>query len=344
MFGRPQRWLVALVIVIIGFTTAYVPTISAQQRLRKFTFILDFLPYGEYSPYYVALQAGWYKQEGLDVEILRGAGSADTIKRIAVGQGDAGSSDFGSLIAAQANEDVKVKSIAVYFRRPSNSFFVRADSGIMSPKDLRGKTIATTPGNSHQVLWPIVAAKVGIPADSVNWVTMDGSAMGPALIAGKVDAAPFGGQHEARLQRQAREHGVTLRRLAYADYGLEIYSLSLIARDTTINRDAEPLRAFLRGTIRGIRNVCASERNEEQGAGVVVKYNPEVDLDAASGAARVACQYIVNQEVKSGKVAIGQFESGRVEMTRDVVTEFLKLKRKVPAQDLYTNDLLPEKK
>jgi ABC-type nitrate/sulfonate/bicarbonate transport system substrate-binding protein len=62
---------------------------GAQSKpVRSFTFILDFLPDGEYAPYYTALDKGWYREEGLDVKILRGAGSGDTIKRIAVGQGD----------------------------------------------------------------------------------------------------------------------------------------------------------------------------------------------------------------------------------------------------------------
>jgi NitT/TauT family transport system substrate-binding protein len=104
----------ALVLVLSVVTVS-----AAQQKpLRPFTFILDFLPYGEYTPYFTSLEKGWYREEGLDVKILRGAGGGDTIKRIAVGQGDAGSADFSGVVAAKANEDIKVRAIAAYFRRP----------------------------------------------------------------------------------------------------------------------------------------------------------------------------------------------------------------------------------
>jgi NitT/TauT family transport system substrate-binding protein len=318
---------------------------GAQSKpLRPFTFILDFLPYGEYTPYFTALDKGWYREEGLDVKILRGAGSGDTLKRIAVGQGDAGSADFSALVAARANEDIKVKAIAAYFRRPPHSIFVRADSGINSPKDLAGKTLSITPGNSHIILFPLFAQLAGFPADSVKWVTMDGVAMGPALITGRVDGAPFFANHEARLQKQAKQQGTSLKRISYADHGFDMYSLVILAREDSIAKDADLLRAFLRGTVRGMKYAFGDVKNHEEGAKILVKANPEVDLDAALGAAQVASRYSFTEEVTSGKVAVGQLEPARVDKSRDIYTEYLKLKRRVPGEELYTNDLLPEKK
>jgi NitT/TauT family transport system substrate-binding protein len=328
----------ALVLLLTVITIVH----AQSKPVRPFTFILDFLPYGEYTPYFTALDKGWYKEEGLDVKILRGAGSGDTIKRIAVGQGEAGSADFSALTGARANEDIRVKAIAAYFRRPPHSIFVREGSGINSAKDLAGKTLAITPGNSHQILFPLLAKLAGFRADSVKWVTMDGAAMGPALIAGRVDGAPFFANHEARLQKQAKAQGQSLKRISYADVGFDMYSLVVFAREESIAKDADTLRAFLRASLRGMKYAFAKEHLEE-GARILLKYNPEVDLDAAVGAASVASRYAMTDEVTSGKVAIGQFEPARVERSRDVYTEYMQLKRRVPAEDLYTNDLLPER-
>ena len=330
--------------VVVVLLLAVVTFADAQPKpVRPFTFILDFLPYGEYTPYFTALDKGWYREEGLDVKILRGAGGGDTIKRIAVGQGEAGSADFSGLVAAKANEDIKVKAIGAYFRRPPHSIFVREGSGINAPKDLEGKTLSITPGNSHGILFPLLAKLAGFRADSVKWVTMDGAAMGPALITGRVDGAPFFANHEARLQKQAKAQGITLKRISYADAGFDMYSLVIFAREDTIAKDPETLKAFLRGSVRGMKHAFAKE-NLEEGARILLKSNPEVDLDAAVGAATVASRYSMTDEVTSGKVAVGQFEPARVDRSRDVYTEYMQLKRRVPGQDLYTNDLLPERK
>lgn len=336
----PVRAVAAALLALLGVTGS---VLAQSKPLRPFTFILDFLPYGEYTPYFTALDKGWYREEGLDVKILRGAGSGDTVKRIAVGQGEAGSADFSAVVGARANEDIRVKAIAAYFRRPPHSIFVRAGTGVNSAKDLAGKTIATTPGNSHFVLFPLLAKLAGFDPASVKWVTMDGAAMGPALIAGRVDGAPFFANHEARLQKQAKAQGQSLKRISYADAGFDMYSLVIFAREEMIAKDPEPLRAFLRATVRGMKYAFAADHLEE-GAKILLKSNPEVDLDAAVGAASVASRYAFTEEVTRGKVAIGQFEPARVEKSRDIYTEYLKLKRKVPADELVTNDVLPEKK
>ena len=337
MIGRIVAPLVVALAVLAGLAH------GQSKPLRPFTFILDFLPYGEYTPYFTALDKGWYREEGLDVKILRGAGSGDTIKRIAVGQGDAGSADFSAITGGRANEDIKVKAIAAYFRRPPHSVFVREGTGINSAKDLAGKTIAITPGNSHQTLFPLLAQLAGFNPDSVKWVTMDGAAMGPALITGRVDGAPFFANHEARLQKQAKAQGQSLKRISYADAGFDMYSLVIFAREDSIAKEPDVLKAFLRATLRGMRYAFAPA-NLEEGAKIVVKSNPEVDLDAAVGAATVASRYAFTEEITSGKVALGQFEPARVNRSRDVYTEYLKLKRIVPPDELYTNDLLPERK
>jgi NitT/TauT family transport system substrate-binding protein len=333
--------LAALIVAVLVGASAGA---GAQSKPpRPFTFILDFLPYGEYTPYFTALDKGWYREEGLDVKILRGAGGGDTIKRIAVGQGDAGSADFSGLVAARANEDVKVRGIGAYFRRPPHSIFVREGTGINTAKDLEGKTLSITPGNSHQILFPLLAKLAGFRADSVKWVTMDGAAMGPALITGRVDGAPFFANHEARLQKQAKTQGITLKRVSYADAGFDMYSLVIFAREDTIARDPEPLRAFLRASVKGLRHAFAKE-NLEEGARILLKYNPEVDFDAALGAATVASRYAMTEEITSGKVAVGQFEPARVDKSRDIYTEYMQLKRRVPGDELFTNELLPERK
>ena len=58
----------------------------------------------------------------------------------------------------------------------------------------------------------------------------------------------------------------------------------------------------------------------------------------------MAARFVYAEEVTSGKAAVGQFEPARLEKTRDLYTQVLELKRKVPLEELYTNDLLPEKK
>ena len=336
----------ALALLAVGLVTmAMTPaTGRAQKPLRPYTLILDFVPTGEYIPHYTALEKGWYRDEGLDVKIVRGQGSADTVKRIAAGQGEVGISDISALIAARANTDVKVKAIALWYRRPPHGIFVRTDSPIKNPKDLEGKKLAISPGNSHQILWPLFERLSGLKPSSVTWVTMDAASMPPALIKGTTDAVPFFVVHEARIRKIAKPQNVDLRLLtAWADLGFDLSSTSLVAREDTIAKDADGLKAFVRATLKGA-DYAFRQKHYDEGVGYLLKHHPEVDQDGALGAAQVATRFVFAEEVLTGKMAVGQFEQARLEKTRDTYTQYLELKRKVPLEEIYTNDLLPERK
>ena len=336
---RGLMLMLTLSVLLLAWSLA-----DAQKPLKPYTLILDFVATGEYVPHYTALEKGWYREEGLDVKIIRGQGSADTVKRIAAGQGEVGIADISTVIAARANSDAKVKAIALWYRRPPHGIFVRADSPIKAPKDLEGKKLAISPGNSHQILWPIFEKLSGLKPNSVTWVTMDAASMPPSLINGTTEAVPFFVVHEARIRKIAKQQNQDIRVLvAWADLGLDLSSTSLMAREETIAKDPDGLKAFLRATLKGA-DYAFRQRHFDEGVGYVVKHHPEVDPDGALGAAQVASRFVYTEEVVSGKLAVGQFEPARLEKTRDTYTEYLGLKRKVALDEVYTNDLVPGKK
>src|SRR5437764_11226994 len=261
---RPAR-IVSTALAVVVLAALAVVSVPAQPKpLRPWTLILDFVPTGEYVPHYTALEKGWYKDEGLDVKIVRGQGSADTVKRIAAGQGETGIADISTVIAGRANTDIKVKAIALWYRRPPHGIFVRADSPIKTPKDLEGKKLAISPGNSHQILWPVFERLSGLKPNSVTWVTMDAASMPPSLIRGATDAVPFFVVHEARIRKIAKQQNADIRVLtAWADLGFDLSSTSLVAREETIARDPEGLKAFLRATLKGADNAVRTKHYEE---------------------------------------------------------------------------------
>lgn len=342
---RLARHLLPAAVALLGLALLWPAGGLAQQKpLRPYTLILDFVPTGEYVPHYTALEKGYYREEGLDVKILRGQGSGDTIKRIAAGQGEVGIADISALIAARANTDVAVKAIALWYRRPPHGIFVRSDSPIKTSKELEGKKLAISPGNSHQILWPVFEKLSGLKPNSVTWVTMDAASMPPALIRGAVDAVPFFVVHEARIRKVARQQNADIRVLAaWADLGFDVASTSLVAREETIAKDPEGLKAFLRATLKGA-DYAFRGKHFDEGVGYVVKAHPEVDPEGAVGAAQVGARFVYASEVTSGKMAVGQFDPVQLEKTRDLYTQYLELKRKVGLEEIYTNDLLPAKK
>ena len=74
----------ALVAGMLAAAAAYTPTQSRAQgkALKDITFSLDFIVLGRHAPWYVALAKGYYKEEGLNVKIIPGKGSASVISNV----------------------------------------------------------------------------------------------------------------------------------------------------------------------------------------------------------------------------------------------------------------------
>jgi NitT/TauT family transport system substrate-binding protein len=319
---------------VVALVAAVGPAWGAAKDVR---FILDFMPDGFHSPYYVALDKGFFAEEGLNVKISRGYGSGDTVLKLAAGQYDIGLAAIGALITARANENAAVKGIMLYLTRDMLSIWVREEGKINTPKDLEGKTITTTPGNGHFVMFPAFAKGAGIDATKIKWVTVDGSAMGPMLINKQIDAAPFFASHGPRIQAQAAERGIRLKSFPYADYGLKVYSTSLIARDETIQKDPETLGKFVRASLKGMR---WAHENVDEAAKIVMKHNPEVTYEATKGAWEVSKKFIfVEEATKDGQ---GYYEPSRLRSTIEQLHTALKLKRMPAADEIATNQFIPK--
>lgn len=303
---------------------------------KEVRYLLDFMPDGFHAPYYAALDKGFYAEEGLNVKISRGYGSGDTVKKLASGQYDVGLAGLFAVIPARANEDAPVKGIMLYLTRDMLTMWVRDEGKINHPRELEGKTITTTPGNGHFIMFPAFAKGAGFDATKIKWVTVDGAAMGPMLINKQIDAAPFFASHGPRIEGQAAQRGIKLKSFPFADYGLRIYSTSLIARNETIQKDPEMLGKFVRASLKGVR---WSRDNVEEATRIVMKHNPEVTYEATKGAWEVSKRFIFVEEAE--KDGQGVYEPSRLKSTIEQIYSALNLKRMPSPDEVATNQFVP---
>ena len=141
------------------------------QAADKIQLQLNWFHLADHSPIYLALKKGYYQEEGLDLTVLRGSGSADSAKKVDLGQSDVGISDAPTILTA-ISKGANLKMVAVVYDKAGNNVFFRKSAGIKTPKDLVGKKIAVPPADSHRVLWPAFASLNGIDPQSVTLVNV----------------------------------------------------------------------------------------------------------------------------------------------------------------------------
>ena len=92
-----------LVLAIVGLVVGLGPdTPSAQQPPQKVVFALNWFPVGDHAAYWVALEKGYYRQRGLDVDMQNSKGSGDSIAKVDTGRADVGLADSAVVIASAA--------------------------------------------------------------------------------------------------------------------------------------------------------------------------------------------------------------------------------------------------
>ena len=137
----------------------------------------------------VAHESGFYKKQGLDVELVEFKSGTDLIKAIVGGQLDTGVLGFTNAVAwAAKGADLKVVGGA---QRGYHALVARDDSGIRTVADLKGKTLAsqTEGSTADTVLKGVVLKQAGLKSDDVNIMGVSPQVAVQSLVGRRVDAA-----------------------------------------------------------------------------------------------------------------------------------------------------------
>lgn len=317
-----MRILVRLVVVTILAVT-FVRISSAQAT--EVNFITDFGFNGRHSYYYVALDKGYYKAEGLDVTILGSQGSIDAVKKVASGAAEIGFADAGALALARSNDGIPVKMLAIIYATPPHAIFALADSGITKPKDLEGKTAADTAFSAIPLLFNAYAKVTGVDAAKVKWVRAESAALPSLLATGRVDAIGQFTVGQPLLEAAVKPKALV--RFAYKDAGLDYYGNGIVATEATINEHPEILKAFIRATLKGLRDAFA---NPTEAGEIMHKYHKEIPAEVATGETELVRELA---EIPGQK--LGVIDTARVKSTIDIMAASYPMKNPVQAQDMF---------
>src|SRR4030081_2727697 len=162
--------------------------VLAQTKVR---FTLDWIPGATHSAFFVALQKGYYKAEGLDVSIDRGKGSTEVVRQLASGVYDMGFPDINVVMDFNSKNPEQAFPVLMsgYEQAPA-AIIVLKSSGINERKRLNGKKLGSAANDATFKLFPVFANQTGIDVSSMQIQNIEPSLREVLLAQGKVDAIP----------------------------------------------------------------------------------------------------------------------------------------------------------
>ncbi len=223
-------------------------------------FALDWKFEAPSAPYFIALDKGYYAEEGLDVSIDSGSGSTQTIPRIAAGNYELGFGDINSLIKFKdQNPEAAVIAVMMTYETPPFAIISLAGRGIDAgdPASLEGRTLGAPPPDAAYAQWPIFVQVNDLDTAKIDIENVGFPVREPMLAAGDVDGIfgySFSSVQNLKLNDVPEEDIVVM---LMADHGLDLYGNAVLVNTDFAAANPEAVAGFIRATIQGWRDTVA---------------------------------------------------------------------------------------
>jgi NitT/TauT family transport system substrate-binding protein len=333
--ARRAPVIVALLVCLLTLTFASgAQSRNERTQLDKIVYGTGFGVLGRDAFVHVAAKLGYYEAEGIEVQIVPGAGTVDSMRQLVSGRRDIGFGDVNALVLARANEGLPVKAVYLVSQNILATYIALKESGIAVPKDMEGKTIGDPAGSATTVLFPLFAKRAGIDASKVTFIPSAPPAL-PSLLASKrIDLAA---QFIVGLPLfSAAAGGKPVVSFPYYKYFPGFVGTSVLVADDWIAKNPGLLRRFLRATDKGLRYAL---QNPGRAGAILNELEPLANPVIASKELRLLKPHA--QTKYTLQHGLGSFEKRRIDSTISIMHNFFHPKNRLTAKDVYDDRFVP---
>ena len=266
------------------------------EALEKVTYLSGFGLFGRESYVYTAIDKGYFKAAGLEVEVKPGTGTNPNLKLLSSGEAQYASIDLtGAFIEYAKPDGIKDFTIVGGIQQRSlTALMALKESNISKPRDLEGKTLGGQPGSINQVLFPTYAKLAGIDATKVKWTAVGPQQQPQLLASGRVDAITQFPVGKPGVERAAGGKEAVV--LPYTDVMTDLFGGSIGVSKKTAAEKPDQVKRFMGALLKGLNDAISNPQEAGQiyakfqktqpppvAAAEMTLMKPYVDLGAGLG-------------------------------------------------------------
>jgi len=290
---------------------------------------MGFVANVQFAPWYVAVERGYFADEGIELEFDYGDWDTKGVQLVAAGWTPFAIASGDQVLKARA-QGMPIVTFVNWFQRFPVAVVALKESGIQGPADLVGRKVGVpeTFGAASYIGWRALAASTGLNEEDVQLEVIGYAAL-ENLTVGRVDAAVVYANNEP-VQLVQRGYDIAL--IPVADYA-PLVSNGLITNEETLQEDPELVRAFARAFLKGLADTLGDPDATFE---ICKKYVEGLEKNEA-------VQRAVLEETLTyweGE-PLGASDPAAWQRTADVMLEAEILPQAVETEAAFTNEYLP---
>ncbi len=315
-------------------TTAAAATGSGQ--LIKVKLQLKWLDQAQFAGYYVAADKGYYKDMGLDVQILPGGPDVVPSQKVLTGAADIGIDWVGSLLANR-DKGQPLVDVGQFYQSSGMLLISKKTANIKSVADLKGKKVGVwTGGNEYEFRAVLDKYKLDNSIDNNKDMTVikQGFEM-DSFLNGQLDAASAMTYNEYNVVLEAGVKPEDLNVISYSTEGVGMLEDHVFVTEDTLKNKKDVLAKFMAASQKGWQDAIKDQ-----------KYATEAVMKRAdkAGTTQAHQESMIREVAKlvlpDGMTAdkIGFIDEARFKTTADIALKFNVISK--PASNAFTNDVM----